>query len=695
MAKRKRTTRKRPAARRTPARRTPARSRPESSAEPLVSPETARAIGGVVLCGLALVLLLALLGAAGPAGRALGNWVEQLLGWASWLLVPACAYFGVGLLEYVPTGRRQAVGAVIIVLSLAGLLHLLVRTNEYTAAVNGDYGGIVGYSITATTGYALGIVGTAILLVAALTIGLFVFRDRGLRRRAADAAPSVDQPDDSPKTPRPDPIRRDPAPASTPEPKPAPKPEPDFKPRVVDSAWEQPPLTLLSNESTKADAGDTNQAGAVIEQTLSNFGLGAEVVGVNVGPTVTQYELRPEATVKLNQIRSLDNDLARALAAHPIRIEAPIPNKSTVGIEAPNRKGATVRLRQLFETKQFKKGGALPLALGLDVSGEPIIADLAEMPHVLIAGATGAGKSVGINALLMSLLYTHSPKHLRLLLVDPKRVELTAYNGIPHLIAPVITDAPKVVNALKWVVSEMERRYQVFEEARVKDLPEYNGKHKKEPLPYLVVVVDELADLMATSGKAVEASIVRIAQLARATGIHLVIATQRPSVNVITGVIKANFPTRMAYTVSSATDSRTILDTSGAEKLLGKGDMLFSSASLTKPVRLQGAFVENQEVHNLTDFLKGKGEPVYDESVTESKQGGSGGGSGGESDDPLYDEARQTVIQTRKASASFLQRRLGIGYARAARLLDQLEENDVIGPGEGAKPREVLVTPDE
>jgi S-DNA-T family DNA segregation ATPase FtsK/SpoIIIE len=355
-----------------------------------------------------------------------------------------------------------------------------------------------------------------------------------------------------------------------------------------------------------------------------------------------------------------------------------------------------VRLHQLITADRWKKGGALPLALGLDVSGDPVITDLASMPHLLIAGQTGAGKSVAINGILMSLLYTHSPKHLRLLLVDPKRVELSNYNDIPHLLAPVIVEPPKVINALKWVVSEMERRYKLFQDDGARNIVEYNRSHKKDELPYLVVIVDELADLMQVAGKAVESAITRIAQLARATGIHLIIATQRPSVNVITGVIKANFPSRIAFSVASQVDSRTILDKAGAEKLLGAGDMLYQAHNAPQPVRVQGAYVEAREVKKLTDFLKGKGTPTYDDTITEQQGPGGGGADGGGSgDDPLYEEVKAEVIRARKASASYIQRRFSVGYARAAKLLDQLEENGVIGPGEGAKPRQILVDPEE
>lgn len=691
MATRKKTRRtpaKRPSSARRPARPTLAR-------EPLVSPEAAQTISAIVLWLIAAVLLLGLLGIGGPLGQTVTRWTGQAIGWTDWFLPPLLVWYGWNLLNH-RLPRHMVVGSTLVLISLCGLLELFHNPRPVEAALHGTHGGLLGYSLLSTVSYALGSIGAGLLFLAVGAIGVFVTLNRSLRSgKPPDATASSDAGTQKPEpVPVPDPTAK-PSPIAAVIKKQA-AAEPDFQPRVVDAAWEQPPLSLLSNESSAGTAGDTNRAAQIIETTLRNFNIAVQVENVNVGPSVTQYELRPDPGVKLNQITALSNDLALALAAHPIRIEAPIPGKSTVGIEVPNLKPAMVRLRKLYESDAWKRGGALPMALGEDVSGEATIADLATMPHLLIAGATGAGKSVGINTILMSLLYTHSPKHLRLLLVDPKRVELTLFNDIPHLIAPVIVEAPKVVNALKWVVSEMDRRYKVFQERRVKNLSEFNNEFPDETMPYLVVVIDELADLMQVSGKAVEGTIVRIAQLARATGIHLILATQRPSVDVITGLIKANFPSRIAFTVSSATDSRTILDSGGAEKLLGRGDMLFQPGNVAKPIRVQGAFVENSEVKKLTDFLKGKGAPSYEENVTEKQSsGGLGGGDDDESDDPLYDEARAEVVRSRKASASFLQRRLKVGYARAARLLDMMEENGVVGPGEGAKPREILVEPED
>ncbi|MDP9212183.1 MAG: DNA translocase FtsK [bacterium] len=669
---------------RKPARSRSRRTKPEPK-QPLLEPETARRVTGVLLLAFAAVLISALVGLGGPAGSALALWGTQAIGISVWLLPPAAAYAGYRLYRHESLPRHLVIGFVIAITTLAALLHLFVKVDELEVALRGEFGGLLGYALTATAAYAVGGVVSFIVFAALFVVGLLVMTNR----RPTDDSVIPERPAPPPRR---EPVRASGAPPPKPRSAGDPAPAADFTPRVVDTAWEPPPLSLLSDDTSEADAGDTRHMATIIEQTLANFNVEAKVEGARVGPTVTQFELRPAPGVKVTEITQRTNDLALALAAHPIRIQAPIPGKSSVGVEVPNQKAAIVRLRQLFETNHFKKGGALPLALGLDVSGQPVVTDLSAMPHLLIAGQTGAGKSVAINAILMSLLFTHSPKHLRLLLIDPKRVELTNYNDIPHLLAPVVVDPPKVVNALKWVVSEMERRYQVFQEAGARNIIEYNKAHKKDEMPYLVVVIDELADLMQVSGKAVEGTVTRIAQLARATGIHLIIATQRPSTNVITGVIKANFPSRIAFAVSSLVDSRVILDSSGAEKLLGKGDSLMMTASTPLPIRVQGAYVETREANQLTDFLKGKGKPVYEESVTERPAtGAEGGGDGEGSDDPMYEEAKAEVIRAKKASTSYLQRRLRIGYGRAARLIDALEENGVIGPGEGAKPRQVLV----
>lgn len=458
-----------------------------------------------------------------------------------------------------------------------------------------------------------------------------------------------------------------------------------------------PPTDLLSDKKSKPTSGDIKSNAEIIKDTFEQFGIEVEMGEVRVGPTVTQYTLKPAKGVKLSKITNLSNDLALALAAHPIRIEAPIPGKSLVGVEVPNQKTAMVSFKELIDDLSFKtRSHNLMVALGKDVAGKVWFADLPKMPHLLIAGATGSGKTVCVNTIIMGLLFQNTAETLRFIMVDPKRVELTLYNGIPHLLTPVITNVHKTVNALKWTIGEMERRFQVLESAGSRDITSYNQKNPFNKMPHIVFVIDELADLMATAASEVEAGIIRIAQMARAVGIHLIVATQRPSVDVITGLMKANIPSRIAFSVASLIDSRTILDCPGAEKLLGRGDMLFGSAELSKPVRIQGSFISEDEMKNVVDYLKGDEEPQYEEELTLAKnsEGGTVGMFGGPNDeqDALFNDAKDVVIKAGKASASLLQRRMKIGYARAARILDELESAGIIGPADGAKPRDVFVT---
>jgi S-DNA-T family DNA segregation ATPase FtsK/SpoIIIE len=464
-----------------------------------------------------------------------------------------------------------------------------------------------------------------------------------------------------------------------------------------EKVWKYPDINLLADTETgKADRGDIKGNAAIIEQTLESFGITARVVEVNLGPAVTQYALEVALGTKLSKITALERDLALALAAPTgtIRIEAPIPGRSLVGIELPNRSPEFVPLKKMLTSEVMKENDSkLAVALGLDVSGRPIIADLARMPHVLIAGQTGSGKSVCINTFLSSMLFRASPSEVKLILVDPKRVELTHYNGIPHLLAPVIIEPEKVISALRWLMTEMDRRYKLFAQAGVRNIDGYNEMSGFQALPYIVLFIDELADIMLFSPVEVEDSITRIAQMSRATGIHMVLATQRPSVDVITGLIKANIPCRVAFAVASQVDSRVILDTQGAEKLLGRGDMLYLPPEQAKPMRIQGAFVADKETSALTGFLKNQGvSPQYTQEVVEMPKPGTTqvAGVDGEMDE-LFAEAVRQICQYDRASASLLQRRLSIGYARAARLLDQLETAGVVGPADGSKPREVLV----
>ncbi|HEY5806094.1 MAG TPA: DNA translocase FtsK 4TM domain-containing protein [Candidatus Saccharimonadales bacterium] len=468
-----------------------------------------------------------------------------------------------------------------------------------------------------------------------------------------------------------------------------------------DLNWKFPGVDLLDQKQDKADAGNVQVNAETIKDTFANFNIEVEMEGANVGPRVTQYTLKPPANVKLTKITALENNLALDLAAHSIRMEAPIPGKRAVGIEVPNVKSATVRLSSILQSQDWKEmSSPLGFAIGKDISGKPVAAALDKMPHLLVAGQTGSGKSVMINTILTSLLYRNSPSDLKLILVDPKQVELKPYDDIPHLLTPVITEPEKCISALKWAVAEMERRYTALAEVGKRNIVEYNSLKKEEGMPYIVIVIDELADLMMMAARDVEALIVRIAQKARAVGIHLVLATQRPSVDVITGLIKANVPARIAFTVASQVDSRTIIDQMGAEKLLGMGDMLLLTADMPKPKRVQGAFISDDETGKVTDFIRMQRPPQYDDEVISQpvQLNGKGGvvadmgGGGGGSDDDMFKDAVRCVIEGRKASTSLLQRRLRIGYGRAARLIEEMEEQGIVGPADGARPREVLVS---
>ncbi len=485
---------------------------------------------------------------------------------------------------------------------------------------------------------------------------------------------------------------------------------------VSDPNWQPPSLDLLERRQSPADAGDIEQNAHIIQDTLHEFNINVEMEGANIGPKVTQYTLKPPAGVKLNRITALETNIALNLGASSLRIEAPIPGKKAVGIEVPNRKAADVRLRGVLDSSEWQQAKEpLAFAIGKDISGKPFVGELNKMPHLLVAGQTGSGKSVMINTLLTSLLYRNSPSDMKLILVDPKQVEMAPYADIPHLLTPVIVDPEKTISALKWAVNEMERRYSLLADERVRDIKTYNQKIKSRGkqiavadeqghmqkvdegrMPYIVIVVDELADLMMVAARDVEALIVRLAQKARAVGIHLVLATQRPSVDVITGLIKANVPARIAFTVASQVDSRTILDQIGAEKLLGQGDMLMKTASMPKPKRIQGAWVMDEEVGKITDHLRMQSAPQYnDEIVSQPVQLNGKGGvvmdMDGEGGDDMFKDAVRVVVESRKASTSLLQRKLRIGYARAARIIEEMEEQGIIGPQDGSRPREVLI----
>ena len=468
-------------------------------------------------------------------------------------------------------------------------------------------------------------------------------------------------------------------------------------------AWHYPPLSLLNDEvSGKADRGDIKKNMDKIEDTLESFGIAARVAEVNYGPAVTQYALEIALGTKLSKITALANDLALALAAPTgqIRVEAPIPGRSYVGIEVPNRSPEFVGMKKILTSDEMKKSKSkLAIGLGLDVSGKAKIADIAKMPHALIAGSTGSGKSVAINSFITSIIFRASPSEVKFILVDPKRVELTQYNGIPHLISPVIVEPKQVLSALRWAIAEMDRRYKSFAEVGARNIDAFNENAGFIALPYIVIIIDELADIMLFAPNDVEDAICRIAQMARATGIHLILATQRPSVDVITGLIKANIPCRIAFNVSSQIDSRVILDTPGAEKLLGRGDMLYTPPDQAKPSRIQGTYVSEPEIQRLLEYIRQAGVPVqYTEEVTSMPTSGRvmmPGQAEGEERDEFFADAVRLVFQDKKASASLLQRKLKLGYARAARIIDQMETAGVVGKSEGAKPREILISDPE
>jgi S-DNA-T family DNA segregation ATPase FtsK/SpoIIIE len=497
-----------------------------------------------------------------------------------------------------------------------------------------------------------------------------------------------------------------------------PDPVPDLKANSIvfkfsDKEYKAPPLSLLEKDKGKAGVGDIKANANIIKRTLGNFGIDVEMDEITIGPSVTRFALKPAEGVKLSKIVALGNDLSLALAAHPLRIEAPIPGKSLVGIEIPNHTKTTVGLGSVLATEEFKNSDkALYVALGKTISGKPLYSNIAKMPHSLVAGTTGSGKSVMIHAIINSLLYRNGPDALKFIMVDPKRVELTLYNNIPHLLTPVITEPKKAILALKWATKEMERRYEILQEHKVRDIDSYHknvvhprreGGLEVDPMPYIVVIMDEIADLMQTYPRELESGIVRLAQMSRAVGIHLILATQRPSVNVITGLIKANIPTRLALKVASQVDSRTIIDTVGAETLLGYGDMLYVSSDNSKPTRVQSPFISEVEVKKVVDYLISNYRdelsdeinltgttPAEKDPIFDSMNSSGGNDFGDDDDDDMYEDAKAAVLEAGKASTSYIQRKLRVGYSRAARLVDLLEKRGVIGPADGAKPRQVI-----
>ncbi|MDP2630302.1 MAG: DNA translocase FtsK 4TM domain-containing protein [Candidatus Uhrbacteria bacterium] len=698
-----------------------------------LSPEARQGIKVVVVLMITLVSVLSLFELAGAVGVGIQRALSVLFGYTRYFVPLFILLFGIFFIRRVPLMGHviQITGLAFLILSFTALWHLSFPLEEqYMSAVAGRGGGVVGFFLSFSLESILQFWGALIVILSIFIISFLILVNSSIddmiarckaagtfcvslcsffarmpkgvaRDRRRGAAPSAQEPEPTQGAGEsPDFSRRTVALKEKHEEEEDAEPVYEGKKEEEMEIIKPPkrktviqiPLDLLNGKSHQPTSGDIKANKLIIQKTLENFGIAVEMGEVNVGPTVTQFTLKPAEGIKLAAITGLHNDLALSLAAHPIRIEAPIPGRALVGIEVPNQKVAIVTLRELLESDAFKsRKDSLTLALGKDVAGQVRLSSVLKMPHLLIAGSTGSGKTVCINTVITTLLYQNSPETLRFILVDPKRVELSCYNDIPHLLTPVVTDVKKTLNVLRWAIGEMERRFDVLAKAGKRDLISYNA-WSEEKIPYIIIVIDELADIMATVGAEAESLIIRLAQMARAVGIHLILATQRPSVDVITGLIKANITSRIAFAVASQMDSRTILDTSGAERLVGRGDMLFVSADLSKPVRLQGAFLSDAEIERVVACLKESGEPSYQAAVTErvSAGDGAGGGFGSDEEDDLLPEAREIILQAQKASASLLQRRLRIGYARAARILDLLENEGFIGPGDGAKPRKVI-----
>ena len=673
--------------------------------------ETKQGILSVIFFVLAIFFLMSALKIAGVAGEFFYEKLHFLLG-VGYILLPALfALLGISYLKSrVPNiGWMRFASSVIFLLSSLGIIDILSKTHA---------GGLLGEILPAPLVSLFDVYASIVFLLALLIISILVIFDakisfgavlkvRDWLRKRKEKAEGIPKKMEEPEEETKESVEEVEEKEVEPKISKTEEEEMPIRKRRSSSAYTPPPLSLLEPDQGKPNTGDIKANANIIKRTLANFGIEVEMDEITIGPTVTRYALKPAEGMKLSRIVALQNDLALALAAHPLRIEAPIPGKSLVGIEIPNRVKSIVGLATLLADDKFQNSSkSLTIALGREISGRAVFGNLAKMPHLLVAGATGSGKSVAIHSMITSLLYRNSPDDLKLIMIDPKRVELTLYNNIPHLLTPVITEAKKAILALKWAAKEMDRRYDILEAESVRDIESYHknvqdlnqekSADEVDRLPYILIIIDELADIMSTYPRELESAIVRLAQMSRAVGIHLILSTQRPEVNIITGLIKANIPARIALRVSSQVDSRTILDTGGAEKLLGAGDMLYSSGE-TPPERLQSAFISETEVKKVVKYLAdnyqdevseeiafSEGSISADKSVFESSIDDS------EPDDEMYEEARACVVEAGKASTSYLQRKLKLGYARAARLMDMLEERGVIGPGEGAKPREVL-----
>jgi len=659
-----------------------------------IHPDVKKTIWIVFCLGIAILFILAGAGQAGPWGANVFGVLDKFFGWGYYLL--PVIFFIVAFSLIAPERKRilwlTVVAGILFVASGLGVIDII------SPGAGGLLGLVLG-SLKKPFGMTASLVITFVVLIASflVVINKPVRMPKIPKKEKSGEEPPLrvqDYQNEAGKSEKKETalVEEKPAPLVVA----APKKEPTFPVKQAKIRnYVAPPISLLTSSMEKPTVGDLRANANIIKRTLESFGIPVEMGEINVGPTVTRYTLKPAEGVKLARLTALNQDLALALAAHPVRIEAPIPGKSLVGIEVPNKSAALVRLGSLLAYPEFQKSSPLSFVLGRNVSGEPVFADIDKMPHLLIAGATGSGKSIMIHSLITALLFKNSPEMLRLILIDPKRVELTIYEDLPHLMSPVITENKKAMGVLRWAINEMERRYELLLQAGARDIKGYNQKTEK--LPYLLIVIDELADLMASYGREVEGSIIRLAQMSRATGIHLAVSTQRPSVEVITGLIKANITSRIALQVASQVDSRTILDMAGAEKLLGSGDLLFVSSEHSKPRRIQGAYVTEDEVKKVTAFIKENNKPEENgEDAINIEENGAPPAdlefySYSDDSDELYDEAIRVVREAKKASASLLQRRLKVGYARAARLLDIMEEKGIVGPGEGAKPREVKI----
>ncbi|MFZ5391597.1 MAG: DNA translocase FtsK 4TM domain-containing protein [Patescibacteria group bacterium] len=694
-----------------------------------LNPETSREITAFIIAILILFIILSFLGQFGPIGLVVKTLLQSSFGYFSYLLPVFLIIFGLNTIspQKFPLATRQIISLCLFLIAGPGILNLFFDQVQPFYA-----GGYIGHGLVFICEKIIGQTGSIVLIFFFLILSFLLFFNTSLQKGISNFFQRLKQIRHKPKSNQIFHSQTEPT---------QDKPKISFynflqkKKKEIDQNadkessteknsevsnnsktstesisklavnqstseeveinWQLPPSSLLEESKEEVHSGDINKNLKIIENTLSEFDIEVEMKDVNIGPTVTQYTFKPSTGVKLSKITSLQNDLALALAAHPIRVEAPIPGKSLVGIEIPNKKPAPVRLREIIESPSVLEGKQIvPIPLGRDISGLPALDDLTKMPHLLIAGSTGSGKSVFINTVIVTLLCRFTPEQIKFILVDPKRVELSSYNNLPHLLTPVVTEPKNALSALKWGLEEMNNRYKVLSANNARNILSYNQKFPHKPLPYIVIIIDELADLMMTAGNDIETAICRLAQMARATGIHLIVATQRPSVDVITGLIKANIATRIAFAVASQIDSRTILDMAGAEKLLGKGDMLYISRETGKPRRIQGVYVSDQEIDSITQFWKNEGpSPQYfqfNQTETESTEN-QNSPKFSDVDDDLFNQVVDLVLSSQQASASYLQRKLSIGYARAARLIDILEQKKIISTQVGNKPRQVLI----